>query len=231
MNIKKICAAVAAAVFSVLAVTVTAVAAGTKVPITEKYFPDENFREYVSQFDADGNGYLSQKERDAVTEINVGLPNDNEIIKSLVGVGYFQNLEKLDCSGNELTKLNVSKNVELKELCCDGNKLTSLNVSKNTKLEKLMCSENKIQKLYVQKNTELKELYCNRCELTALNVSKNTKLTNLYCNTNKLKKLDLKNNTELIEVFCFENKIESLDVSGCADGIEVKCDEDVKVIK
>ena len=216
MNIKKLGAGFAAAVIAVSAVTVTAFAAGTRVPINEKYFPDEIFREYVSRFDTDGNGSLSQNERDAVTEINVGFPNDDEIIKSLVGVGYFQNLKKLECSGNELTKLNVSKNINLKELCCDGNKLTSLNVSKNTKLEKLMCSGNKIEKLYVQKNTELKELYCNDCGLTTLNVSKNTKLTNLYCNTNKLKKLDLKNNTELVEVYCFENKLESLDISGCA---------------
>ncbi|MBD5141967.1 MAG: hypothetical protein HDT25_11250, partial [Ruminococcus sp.] len=71
MSIKKLAAALAASVISVTAVTVTAFAAGTKVPITEKYFPDENFREYVSQFDTDGNGWLSQKERDAVKVIDV----------------------------------------------------------------------------------------------------------------------------------------------------------------
>lgn len=223
MNVKKAVSAAAAAVISAVALSVTAFAAGTRVPINEKYFPDENFREYVNQFDADGNGSLSQKERDAVTEIDVGFPDDDKIIKSLLGVGYFKNLEKLDCTGNELTKLNVSKNTELRELKCDDNKLTSLNVSKNTKLEKLMCSGNKIQKLYVQKNTELKELYCNGCGLETLNVSKNTKLTNLYCNTNKLKKLNLKYNTELIELYCFENELESLDLSNSPKLAHLEC--------
>ncbi|MDE5741065.1 MAG: hypothetical protein K2H90_01285 [Oscillospiraceae bacterium] len=55
MNIKKITAAMAALAVSVTAVSVTAFAAGTKVPLTEKYFPDENFREYVTQFDTDEN--------------------------------------------------------------------------------------------------------------------------------------------------------------------------------
>ncbi len=92
MHIKKLAAVVAASVISVTAVTVTAAAAGTKVPITEKYFPDEGFREYVSQFDTDGNGYLSQKERNAVQKINVGVDWDNydidrPIVKSLKGSG------------------------------------------------------------------------------------------------------------------------------------------------
>lgn len=180
MNIKRLGAVLAAAVISVSAVTVTAFAAGTRVPINEKYFPDENFREYVKQFDTDGNGSLSQKERDAVTEINVGLPNDDEIIKSLVGVGYFQNLEKLDCSGNELTKLNVSQNTKLTNLYCNTNNLKKLDLKNNTELVEVFCFENKIESLDVSGCTKLSSLNCRANKLTVLDISSCENVNAIY---------------------------------------------------
>ena len=194
MNIRKLGAAVAAAVVAVSAVTITAFAAGTKVPITEKYFPDEIFREYVKQFDTDGNGSLSQKERDAVTEINVSEMG----IKSLSGVSYFQNLEKLDCIGNELTRLNVSKNTKLEQFSCDDNKLTKLDLSKNTELFLISCEKNGLTELDLSKNTELAWFDCSDNQLTELDVSHNTKLIHLYCGGNKLTKLDVSKNKKLI---------------------------------
>lgn len=180
MNIKRLGAVLAAAVISVSVVTVTALAAGTRVPINEKYFPDENFREYVKQFDTDGNGSLSQKERDAVTEINVGLPNDDEIIKSLVGVGYFQNLEKLDCSGNELTKLNVSQNTKLTNLYCNTNNLKKLDLKNNTELVEVFCFENKIESLDVSGCTKLSSLNCRANKLTVLDISSCENVNAIY---------------------------------------------------
>ena len=136
MNIKRLGAVLAAAVISVSVVTVTALAAGTRVPINEKYFPDENFREYISEnLDTDGNGYLSQKERDEVTRIDIFAME----IASLKGIGYFENLEILNCQVNELVSLDMSKNKMLRELYCNENELTSLDVSKNKALKKLLC--------------------------------------------------------------------------------------------
>nr|MCR4884287.1 hypothetical protein [Clostridiales bacterium] len=43
---------------------------------------------------------------------------------------------------NQLTMLDVSKNIALKTLACFGNQLTTLDVSKNTALVDLRCYNN-----------------------------------------------------------------------------------------
>ena len=58
-------------------------------------------------------------------------------IKSLAGIEMFVNLTYLDCSGNELTTLDVTKLTKLEFLDCSGNDLTSLDVSGCKKLEYL----------------------------------------------------------------------------------------------
>jgi Leucine-rich repeat (LRR) protein len=108
----------------------------------------------------------------------------------------------LDCSFNKLTSLDVSKNTLLSTLYCNINQLTSLDVSKNLALTSLICSQNLLTTLDVTKNETLKELSCNSNELTALNVTKNADLTFFYCSSNKLVSLNLKNgnNTLLTEL-------------------------------
>lgn len=58
-------------------------------------------------------------------------------------------LKVLECSSNELSGLDVSKNTELEGLCCYSNELRSLDVSKNTKLTDLWCSGNRLTRLDV----------------------------------------------------------------------------------
>lgn len=50
-------------------------------------------------------------------------------------------LTGLDCSDNQLTKLDVSKNVNLTRLTCRKNQLTSLDLTNNKKLESLSCDD------------------------------------------------------------------------------------------
>ena len=113
----------------------------------------------------------------------------------------------LDCIGNQLTTLDVSKNTALEKLFCSKNQLTTLDVSKKTVLKSLGCSENQLTALDVSKNTALKFLYCNNNQLTALDVSKNTALTELYCYNNQLKALDVSRNTALTGLDCSGNQI------------------------
>ncbi len=128
----------------------------TEVAIDETNFPDSVFRNYVMQFDTDGNGSFSSDELLAVTRIDV----DNKEIASLEGVEYFTALEELWCIRSRVTSLDVSKNIALKKLYCYQNQLTSLNVSNNPALEKLICDYNQLTSLDVSKNIVLKELKC-----------------------------------------------------------------------
>lgn len=152
------------------------------VYINATNFPDAAFRNYVGDFDLNSNGYLTENEINVVTDISVPLMN----ITSLKGIEYFTALTTLDCNGNKLTALDVTKNTALENLICVGNQLSALNVANCTTLYTLDCSENKLTTLDVTKNTALQMLYCNDNQLTALDMTANTSLSTLYCHGNKI---------------------------------------------
>ena len=175
------------------------------IAIDATNFPDANFRTFVAKtsIDKDANGYLSDEEIAAVTELNV----NNSNIATLKGIEFFTALQILRCYINQLTSLDLSKNTALTELWCDYNQLTSLDVSKNTALTKLYCHSNQLTSLDVSKNTALTELLCRNNQLTSLDVSKNTALTELWCDNNQLTSLDVSKNTALTKLYCHSNQI------------------------
>ena len=187
--------------------------AGSTILLSSTYFPDEAFREYLKKFDIVGNdgkgdNKLSPAERNAVKEIDVSGKN----ISNLYGIQFFPNLNKLDCSSNQLTSLDVSQNTALQELRCSENRLTSLDVSQNAALQGLYCYENKLTSLDVSHNTQLEELLCGKNQLTELDVRNNTALWCLSCYENKLTSLDVSHNTQLEQLDCGRNQLTELDV-------------------
>ena len=159
-----------------------------EVPINAAYFPDANFRSYVSsKFDTNGNGSLSVSELAAVTTMVCGGMN----IANLKGVEYFTALTELACFDNQLTSLDLSKNTALTKLYCFGNQLTSLDLGKNTALTELDCFNNQLTSLDVSKNTALTELDCSYNQLTSLNLGENAALRQLACYNNHLTSLDV----------------------------------------
>ena len=109
-----------------LAAMLSAPAFGS-VNIDSTTFPDAAFRSYVStNFDENSDGILSDAEIAKVTQIDVS----NTGVANLMGIENFTELEKLDCSGNDLrgvssTTSNFAGLVPLhlfkqfKELTCD----------------------------------------------------------------------------------------------------------------
>ena len=61
-----------------------------------------------------------------------------------VEVSIYGAITWLYCDNNQLTALDVSKNVSLTELNCNSNQLTALDVSKNTALNYLECYANQL---------------------------------------------------------------------------------------
>lgn len=179
------------------------------VVINETNFPDKNFREYVKEYDGDNDGKLSGFEMEAVSEMFVAEKN----ISDLTGIEHFFGLMYLDCSGNQLTALNLDKNKSLLTLNCENNQLETLNVSKNEILFYLNCDGNQLTDLDVSKNVKLTELQCMRNQLRTLDVSKNVELTELYCYENQLKELNITQNKELTRLNCYDNQLASLNVS------------------
>ena len=189
------------------------------IPITADYFPDENFLEYVKTFDKDGDGSLSQAERDIVTEISVV----EKGIKDLTGVELFPKLETLDCKSNQLISLDVSQNSELKLLSCSSNQLTNLDLSKNSKLATLECHLNDLTSLNLTGSPQLNYLNCDYNKLANLDLSKNAVLVYLFCSENLFTSLDLSKNTGLTTLACENNQLTRLDLSSNTALIGLSC--------
>ena len=137
-----------------------------------------------------------------ITELDVSDKLSNGELTSLKGIEYFSSLQRLVCSGNKLTALDVSCNTALDYLDCNNNNLMELDVSCNTALDYLDCNNNNLTELDVSSNTKLEYLYCDNNKLTGLDVSSNTKLQSLTCSYNNLTELDVSSNTELEYLTC-----------------------------
>lgn len=182
---------------------------GGGISIDEVNFPDQAFREVVKIYDADSSGDLSAEEIAEVTKIDC----DGSEIASLKGIEFFTALEELDCAENELTELDLSKNVDLKDLDCGGNSIKELDLSQNVALTELACNGNQIASLDLSENVELDSLYCDKNALTSLDLSSNTKLTGVSCEDNELTSLTVTNSPLLTWLYCDGNSLTSLDVS------------------
>lgn len=170
------------------------------VEINSTNFPDPVFQQYVKDNidKADTTGQkddkLSKAERDAVTEINI----DNKNCTDLTGIAYFANLTELDCSDNQLTTLDVSKNAKLRILRCYNNGMEKLNLGDITHLTLLNCDNNNLTELDVSKNPDLEDLECRENKLRRVVIGKKYRLTTLYLRGNQLTSLDLSGTTREI---------------------------------
>lgn len=194
-------------------------------PVDGTAFPDKSFRTYVFRnFDTDGDGLLSETERERVSSIEVC----TDTIATLKGIEYFPNLDYLYCRGTRkynnqtyayeyysiLTALDVRANTALKILYCYYNPLlTELDVTNNTQLVSLDLGADGLTALDVSHCPDLQNLSCWGNALSTLDVTNNRALTSLSCETNQLSSLDVRNNTKLTWLSCGSNKLSSLDVS------------------
>lgn len=211
----------------------SAFAANTEIdfnsPDFKLNFPDEEFRRFLKECcDKNGDGKLD------VDIKNMTIPT-SYAIKSLEGIRFFEDLEKLDCHGIGLTTLNVGKNFKLKELDCSDNQLKEsypilssglkkLNCSNNKltymnlgilyglNLEEVNCSNNKITNIVMDSVGELVKFDCSNNDLMTLDVSQCFKLKELNCSGNQLMELDVGHQTQLKQLDCSKNKLTELNV-------------------
>ena len=81
-------------------------------------------------------------------------------------------------AGNQLTELDVHKNLSLTTLNCAINQISVLNLLSNTDLESLDCQSNSIEYLDLSQNSALYKVLCNDNTLLGLNI-KNGSNTNI----------------------------------------------------
>ena len=204
-------------VFSLL--PFTASAAGSVTMIDEKNFPDPVFREYVLKIV--GSSVLTEEKARQIEALDVSDDNIKEVlgdrapITSLKGIRYLKYVRDLNCSGQELTTLNLELNMRVEKLNCAGNQLTDLWLRPTgTSLKYLDCSVNQLNALDLSKSSELTELSCSSNKLTSLDLSANKKLQKIIVQTNALTTLDTRNLPELTYLNLWGNHdLKSIDVS------------------
>ena len=203
-------------VFSLLPFTASA---ASNTPINDMNFPDPVFREYVLKIV--GSSVLTEEKARQIEVLNVSDDNIKKVlgkrdpITSLMGIRYLRYVKDLNCSGQELKKtLNLEQNSRVEKLNCSGNQLTGLWFHKGSSLKYLTCSVNEFTALDLSKCSELIELSCGNNKLTSLDLSANTKLQKIVAGSNKLTALDTRNLPELTYLNLWGNHdLKSIDVS------------------
>lgn len=209
--------------FSAFAANTASTGIAFNSPDFKLNFPDEEFRRFLRDYcDTNNDGKLD------VDIKSMTIPA-SYAIKSLEGIRFFEDLEKLDCHGIGLTTLNVGKNFKLKELDCSKNQLKEsypilssglkkLNCSNNKltymnlgilhglNLEEVNCSNNNITNIVMDSVGELVKFDCSNNDLMTLDVSQCFKLQELNCSGNQLMELNVSNQTQLTQLDCSKNK-------------------------
>lgn len=144
-------------------------------------------------------------------------------VKSLIIL--YQNITNLNLSKNlklerirvanndELSNIDISQNILLTKVMLYGNNITSLDLSKNTSLEYIDVSDNKLSTLNLENNVNLKTLYLFKNNLDTINLRNNVLLNTLDLNCNKLKDIDISNNILLTSLIVSDNKLSDLNIS------------------
>lgn len=206
---------------SLAAFVLTLTSAQASVVINETNFPDENLRNYASQYDEDGNGTLSDAELATITIINAGG------ILNLKGAEHFTNLEELHLWGyyseeESIREIDPSMFPKLYRFTlgeCNG--VTALDFSKNTMFEIIELSRcPNVHALSLP--ASVKEIHLNgTSKLTALDVSKLTNLIGLWLQHTGITDLDFSNHPaiQLVSILGEEgavDKMNSLNLQNCA---------------
>jgi Leucine-rich repeat (LRR) protein len=190
------------------------------IAIDAEHFPDEIFRAYVSDYyDRDDDGMLDGSEIRAAINCT---PKKQEI-KSLQGIEFLTEVKSLDCSNNELERLDVSKNKKLEYLEASFNPLSELELGDRSALTELICYQTPLTRLDVKNCTRLKTLYCSRFEFTELDISDHPSLVKVHCSVGELRELKAHKCPALVELDCYDNSLTSLDLHGCSALVRLRC--------
>ena len=148
------------------------------LPLASTFFPDAGLQAALERCDADHDGALSARERQALYTLVVS----DAATTSLEGLEWFENLTELDVSGTQVTSLDATcLPKSLTTLRAAGCALESVDVSGCTRLATLDLSGNpQLASVNLSALPRLTTANLANCNLTgALDVRANTRLEHL----------------------------------------------------
>ena len=152
------------------------------------------------------------KKRSEVIELDIS----NKNLEGELKLDGFVKLQKLNCSGNKINKIDLSANEQLVEVDCSENKLTEIGLKNSKNLLKLHCQNNRLTNLDLSdcRNLEILKAHNSRSSLECFNNLSNISFLSQLPNPEKLKTLHLFANnihSDLTPFACFTN-LEDLDL-------------------
>ena len=219
-----------------LVATATALA---DVEINEANFPDPVFREWVTLWDTDSSGALSDQElfdaggdpQNPEQEPHAIFLN-NKGITNLKGIEHFKYCTYLNITGNQIKDVDVSALPDLGTISCYGiglesiqfhpnlsrllaysNNLTELNIPENSLLTEMILDNNQLTHLVLPNLASLIFLQIKNNPLVELDVANAPNLATLDCCIGQLETINLSNNRELVTLYANGNKLNTLDLS------------------
>lgn len=150
-----------------------------KSPDIREYIPDENLRSCImSQYNIEHQDKKDNLTLDDLKNIR-HLNCSSYMIANTKGIEELVNLIDLNLSNNNITNINLEKNLELGILQLKNNLLETVNVSKNINLWSLDLSNNRIKDIFLANNIILKKLDLSNNNLTSLDIQSNLNLNDL----------------------------------------------------
>ena len=125
---------------------------------------DTEFKKFCEQYDKNKDGFLTRKEAEAVTSIDI---MDMTQIKSVKGIEVFTNLVEFYSGYSGIKELDLSTHYKLEAVECAGNFMTSLTLGEHPNLRAILCYANKITKLDISRYPKLLRVQCQRNQLPA----------------------------------------------------------------
>lgn len=123
----------------------------------------------------------------------------------------FVNLEKLNCSNNDLTSLDLNDCLELWHLNCENNKIKKLDLNNCFNLQHLLCSNNQLTRLNLNNYHKLEKLEFNNNRLSTLDISNLSNLNNLSFINNQLANVNVDNCPNITEINFSNNSLVSVE--------------------
>ena len=167
-------------------------------------FTDPAFEQFcLGMFDLDHDGRISRYEAQRVLKMDC----PDRGIAHMWEIGEFSRLGRLDCSGNDLTQLDLRKCTLLQTLDCSRNRIASLDLDGLRALLELNCADNALTLLDLKSAGALRLLDCSGNRLVTLDLRPcserlkadaggNPPLTTVYCRASQSVSAD--GHTEII---------------------------------
>lgn len=178
------------------------------IPIDEEHFPDANFRAFLLGQPYGSDGKLTQTDLDGVTTMDVADKN----ISDLTGISYFTALKTLNCSYNNIARLDVSA-IDLENLAfimCGVNELV---LPANGTLKELNGGHNSnLTTFDLSTSPNLRSVYLNGCNLSSIDVSQCASLEQLNVEGNQLTTVNLPTSKDLYLLKLSRNRLQGVSI-------------------